>query len=89
MIPFLIFSQDLIIKKSGEIVNCKITKEDSINVYLNMRINGRLISTYISKDQIKEFQYLIKMRVIYVVNAFINVLYCFYQLKSLKKKCRD
>jgi hypothetical protein len=54
---FNLFSQDIIVRKSGERIECKITGEDSLNVNFAMKVNGKELSTYISKSDIQEIIY--------------------------------
>jgi hypothetical protein len=51
------FSQDVIIKNSGEKINCKITGIDSTTVYFMMYRNGREINTHIMKSSVRDIQY--------------------------------
>jgi hypothetical protein len=57
LIPALVYSQDILIKKSGEVLNCKITKEDSLNLYFSIKHNGQNVLTYTSKENLKGYQY--------------------------------
>jgi len=48
------FSQDVITRKNGDQVKCKITGTDSINVYFHMhRKDGVLLNTYLNKNEIQ------------------------------------
>ncbi len=49
-------SQDLIIFRNGEKVNCKITKIDSLNVYYNFQKGERNIASFVGKDEIRSYQ---------------------------------
>lgn len=52
------FSQDLVVLKNGQrYENCKITKEDSVDLYFEFQQNGQTISTHGSKDMIESYQY--------------------------------
>jgi hypothetical protein len=51
---FSSFSQDVIVKTTGEEIDCKITKIDSITIYLTMRSRGQVINTYINKSEVKQ-----------------------------------
>jgi hypothetical protein len=50
-------SQDLIHKKDGDILKCKITKIDSTNIYLELVSNNRHINTFIEKDRVDSIEY--------------------------------
>jgi len=49
------FSQDYIVKKDGNRIDCKVTKEDSANVYIIMDLGGKDVNAYINR---KEIQYI-------------------------------
>lgn len=51
------FSQDFITKINGEKIKCKVTKVDSINVYLTLKINGEKRNTFINKNEIQSISY--------------------------------
>ena len=51
------YSQDTIVRSNGEKILCKITKEDSSAVYFKTKTNGRIINTFLKKDEIKSFEY--------------------------------
>ncbi len=57
LFPTLLMSQDLVIKKDGEIISCKITSVDSSNVYIDVKKDGKVFSTYASKKNIDAFMY--------------------------------
>ncbi|NJO69042.1 MAG: hypothetical protein HC830_06910 [Bacteroidetes bacterium] len=48
----LAYSQDIIVKKNGEKLNCKIQKEDSTKVYISILKYGKPVQTHISKNEI-------------------------------------
>jgi hypothetical protein len=50
-------SQDIIIRKSGERIECKITSVDSLKIYFDLNTNGRKINTFINLDQLQTYQY--------------------------------
>ncbi|MBN1181613.1 MAG: hypothetical protein JXB49_04940 [Bacteroidales bacterium] len=50
-------AQDVIIKKSGETVNCKITSVDSANIYFDLKLEGKKISTFISREKVADYKY--------------------------------
>ena len=52
----LVHSQDLIILRNGDILNCKITKTDSLSVYYTIRKNDRKIDSFIEKNEIRSYQ---------------------------------
>jgi hypothetical protein len=49
------FAQDYIVKKDGNRIDCKVTKEDSTNVYITMDLGGKAVNAYIDR---KEIQYI-------------------------------
>lgn len=55
-IPFISYSQDLIILRNGEQINCKITKLDSLIVYYDFQKGERKLSSYIAKSKIRTYQ---------------------------------
>jgi hypothetical protein len=46
---------DIIIKKTGDTIYCKITNVDSTKIAFDIRKNKKLINTYLSKEEIKEY----------------------------------
>ncbi|MBN1597000.1 MAG: hypothetical protein JW894_01795 [Bacteroidales bacterium] len=48
--------KDLILRKNGEQVFCKITKVDSTNIYFKIITNNRELSTSLSKDLVAEYK---------------------------------
>ena len=57
IIPFYVFSQDLIVRKNGTVFNCKITKEDSLSVYFTILKDGNHIDSYLNKSDIISYKY--------------------------------
>jgi hypothetical protein len=59
LIPASAFSQDIIILKSSQrFDNCKIIKEDSLNVYFQFKNDGyRMIDTFANKKVIQDYHY--------------------------------
>jgi len=55
-IPVLIHSQDLIILRNGDSLNCKITKTDSLSVYYSILKNDRKIDSFMEKNEIRSYQ---------------------------------
>lgn len=55
-IPLLVHSQDLIILRNGDSLNCKITKSDSLSLYYTIRKNDRKIDSFIEKNEIRSYQ---------------------------------
>ena len=55
-IPSFIYSQDLIILRNGEQINCKITKIDSTVVYYDFQKGERILSSFIDKGEIRCYQ---------------------------------
>lgn len=53
----VVFSQDILIKKNGERIKCKIQREDSTNVYFRMNQNGHDVDTYINKNELTSYRY--------------------------------
>ncbi|MDP4266985.1 MAG: hypothetical protein Q8880_06080 [Bacteroidota bacterium] len=51
------YSQDIINKKNGEIINCKINKIDSANIYFKIKQNGNDISLIIDRKEILYYKY--------------------------------
>lgn len=56
-IPFVGYSQDSIILRNGKKINCKITKVDSTSLYYNFLKGERELSSFISKDNIRSYQF--------------------------------
>ena len=54
---FNLDAQDVIVKLSGQKINCKITNEDSVNVFLNKIYDDNIISTSIPKSEISKIIY--------------------------------
>lgn len=50
-------SQDVIIKKNGDKISCKVTGVDSANVYLTIILNKKEIKTFVDKHEIKSIIY--------------------------------
>ena len=46
------YSQDLITKQNGDIINCKITNTDSLNVYFSTVIKEKEVNTFIPKSNV-------------------------------------
>ena len=55
LIPFLSYSQDIIILRSGEQIECKITRIDSAIVYYDFVKGDRKLSSYILKNDIRSY----------------------------------
>lgn len=51
------YSQDVIVKTNGDVIICKIDKEDNNTVYLTIRKNNQDIRTYIKKSEISSIEY--------------------------------
>lgn len=51
------YSQDIIVRKNGDKVICKIQREDSTAVFFKVKKGGQEISTYLKKDQISSIKY--------------------------------
>jgi hypothetical protein len=50
-------TQDLIIRKTGETISCKITNVDSTKIMFDFEKNGEIISAIISKEEISDYKY--------------------------------
>jgi hypothetical protein len=59
--PILCYSQDLIVLRDGEKIDCKITKVDSSVIFYDFIKGERKISTFLSKDEIRTYQYGLSM----------------------------
>ena len=57
LISSLAFSQDVITRTSGEIINCKITGADSTNIYFTIVRNGQKINTLLSRTSVSDIHY--------------------------------
>jgi len=51
------FSQDYIVKKDGGKIDCKITKEDSANVYITILLGGTNVNSEIKRKDIQSISY--------------------------------
>ncbi|MFC2104693.1 FISUMP domain-containing protein [Bacteroidota bacterium] len=49
-------NKDLIIRTNGDSIICKITNEDSLNVYISIEKNENQIDTYLAKNDISEIK---------------------------------
>ena len=56
MITLTSFSQDLIILRNGEQIDCKITKIDSAIVHYNFYKGERKLSSYVAKNDIRSYK---------------------------------
>lgn len=56
LIPSFIYSQDLIILKNGNQINCKITKIDSTVVYYEFQKGERKLSSFVDKSDMRSYQ---------------------------------
>ncbi len=52
-----VFSQDRIVKNSGEEIICTILKEDSTAVYFKTFVDTHVVETYLNRSSIKEVKY--------------------------------
>lgn len=57
IIPFMAFAQDTIVKKNGDVLLCKIQKEDSTNVYFSYKQDNKYINTFIDRNEIRFLKY--------------------------------
>jgi hypothetical protein len=56
LFPILANSQDLIILRNGEKINCTITKIDSLNVFYDFQKGDRKITSFTEKNEIRAYQ---------------------------------
>lgn len=54
--PLLLKSQDLIILRNGEQIECKITKVDNTSVFYDFYKGGRKLSSFTALDEVKKYQ---------------------------------
>jgi hypothetical protein len=57
IIPITVKAQDTIVKKNGDVMLCKIQKEDSTNLYISLKKEGQYINTYVKRNEIRYFKY--------------------------------
>jgi len=50
-------SQDIIRLKSGDILKCKITKTDSVNIYFELEKNHKQVNTFIGQEKVLSYDY--------------------------------
>jgi len=55
--PILIYSQDTIVRTNGDLVICKIQKENKSTVSFTITKNGREISTFMNKSDVQSIHY--------------------------------
>jgi hypothetical protein len=55
-LPMFLYSQDKIVRTNGEIIPCKIDKEDSTTVYFTFYRNGKKISTLLDKENVASIE---------------------------------
>jgi hypothetical protein len=53
---FSLYSQDIIIRKDGEIINCKITKVDNLRLHFDLNSTNGIYSTFIALNYVKSYQ---------------------------------
>lgn len=51
------FAQDLIIRKSGEEIYCRVTKVDSAQVFFDFTQDGNTLSSSMSKDSVEKMEF--------------------------------
>lgn len=56
LITLTSYSQDLIILRNGEQIDCKITKVDSVIIYYDFYKGERKLSSYIAKNDIRSYK---------------------------------
>jgi len=57
IIPFYVFSQDLIIRKNGKKIDCEIIKIDSLNIYFSLTKDGNKVNSYINKSEVNSYKH--------------------------------
>jgi hypothetical protein len=51
-------AQDIVVRNSGDTIFCKITSVDDTKVFFDYaKKDGKIISTFVSRDELKEFRY--------------------------------
>lgn len=50
-------AQDILVKKDGESVECKVLKVDSLNVYVVFHWSGHEVKTSLDKNEVQEIKY--------------------------------
>ena len=50
-------AQDMIVTKSNDTINCKITKIDSTQIMFDMDVKGTMVSTYLPRESILDYKY--------------------------------
>jgi hypothetical protein len=73
------YSQNKIIRTSGDVIDCKIDKEDSSMVYFTFTREGKEIKTFLNKSQVKEIIYQINVCTDPVVYKTGSGSYIYYQ----------
>ncbi|MDD4713085.1 MAG: hypothetical protein WC108_04835 [Bacteroidales bacterium] len=53
--PIILKSQDLVVFRNGDSLNCKITKIDSLNLYYNFQRGTRTITSFSNKNEIRSY----------------------------------
>jgi len=79
LISISINAQDLIILHDGQKIRCKITKNDSINLYFKTNEYNGLVENYINKDKVKKYYFdyfLMKKDLKESINMNQNYKYC-------------
>lgn len=54
--PIIANSQDLIVLRNGEKIDCKIIKIDSLKIYYDFQRGERTISSFVNKNEIRSYQ---------------------------------
>lgn len=57
LLTFSAFSQDWIVRNSGDRIHCNITGMDSASVYFEVKRGGKVVSTSADRNTIAEIQY--------------------------------
>jgi hypothetical protein len=57
LVPSILHAQDLIIKKDGERIQCKITSEDSSKINYDILVDSRRYHSFIFKDEVSGYYY--------------------------------
>src|ERR1035437_2151551 len=57
IIAISVYSQDVIIRKNGDIMPCTITKIDSSKIYFSLTRNGNTLATEINKTEVQDLRF--------------------------------
>jgi len=54
--PIILKSQDLVVFRNGDNLNCKIIRVDSLNLYYDFQSGNRTITSFINKNEIRSYK---------------------------------